>query len=130
LKSVGELSIPEEGRLKYWPNPAHKRETSEEGPPQWRPHKTPCPPMPLTERQELLTKSIPDPKKPQTCRYALRRGEAGLEWFEGRLTRYDGEEPVFHGYPTKAVPARVLRIFRDAGEITQAEYRRTVRQLG
>ena len=27
----------------YYPNPAHKTETTEAGPPRWRPDKEPCP---------------------------------------------------------------------------------------
>ena len=29
--------------MRYFPNPAHKRETTEAGPPRWRPDKEPCP---------------------------------------------------------------------------------------
>ena len=29
--------------MRYWPNPAHKRETTEAGPPAWSPDKDPCP---------------------------------------------------------------------------------------
>jgi hypothetical protein len=42
--------------MRYWPNPAHKQETTEAGPPQWRPGKEPCPrEMTVAERDELLT---------------------------------------------------------------------------
>lgn len=44
--------------MKYWPNPAHKRETTEAGPPRWRPYKEPCPRMTVTERQALMDSSI------------------------------------------------------------------------
>ena len=117
--------------LRYWPNPAHKRETTQAGPPQWRPDKTPCPPMAVEERVALLGTSLAqDPASGSSPRFALRRGPAGLEFFEGRLTRWVGEDPEFHGFPTARVPAPVLRQFRDMGLVTAAEYRRLVKDLG
>jgi hypothetical protein len=117
-------------RLRYWPNPAHKRETTEEGPPRWRPHKTPCPHMTIEERDALLAESVPEsPHQPGARRYALRRS-GDLEWFVGVPTEYQQGEVVFHGYPTQAVPAKVLRVFRDSGKITEAEYRKMVKDLG
>lgn len=115
----------------YWPNPAHKRDTSEAGPPRWRPDKTPCPTMTVEERDELLSSSVPlDANDPTSRRYALRMGLAGPEWFEGRFTQYVREDLVFHGFPTEHVPARVLRQFRDRGVISNAQYRMYVKRLG
>ena len=128
VSTEGYGTLPRQ--VKYWPNPAHKRETSEAGPPRWRPDKTPCPRLTIDERNTLLQSSIADPKLSDTVRYALRRSEEGTQWFTGRLTGYDGEEAVFHGYPTAHVPARVLRLFMAQGEISDAEYRRMIRQLG
>lgn len=116
--------------MKYWPNPAHKKDTSEAGPPRWRPSKTQCPPMTIEERDDLLRRSAPeDPSSPTARRFAMRR-TAGLEWFAAVFTEFRDGEPVFHGYPTRSVPARVLRAFRDAGSITDAEYRRAIKELG
>lgn len=117
--------------LRYWPNPAHKRETTEAGPPGWRPDKTPCPSMTVGERNELLADSIPsDPEEPTSRRYAVRVGPAGFEWFEGLFTEQAGNDSVYHGFPTEHVPARVLRQFRDQGRISAAQYRTLVKRLG
>ena len=94
--------------LRYWPNPAHKRETTEAGPPQWRPDKTPCPEMTVKERDELLSGSVAlNPELPTSKRYALRATSTGLEWFEGRFTEQVGDDLVFHGFPTEHVPSSV-----------------------
>jgi len=85
--------------------------------------------MTIAERQDLLETSVADPRK-AGCRYALRRTDRGLEWFAGRITCYDGDEAVFHGYPTSTVPARVLRLFRDDKRISDAEYRRFAKRRG
>jgi hypothetical protein len=52
-----------------------------------------------------------------------------LEWFTAQLTEFAGDNPVFHGFPTDHVPARVLRQFRARGDITDAEYRAMVRDV-
>lgn len=66
----------------YFPNPAHKRETTEAGPPRWRPDKEPCPKMSPRERATLLRDSIArDPASPTSQRFAIRRGASGLEFF-------------------------------------------------
>lgn len=115
----------------YFPNPAHKRETTEAGPPRWRPDKEPCPKMSLRERAALLQDSIArDPASPTSQRFAVRRGASGLEFFTARMTREVCGDVEFHGYPASHVPAQVLRRFRDQGRITTAEYRRVVRRLG
>ena len=45
--------------LRYWPNPSHKTETTEAGPPRWNPDKDKCPSdMTVAERNELLKASI------------------------------------------------------------------------
>ncbi len=117
--------------MKYWPNPAHKRGTSEAGPPLWRPHKSVCPKMTIDERSRLLDESIPeDANDVQSTRYALRRVATGMEWFAARFTQMDADEAVFHGYPADFVPAKVLRRFRDDGRISETEYRRLIRDLG
>ena len=84
--------------------------------------------MTIEDRDDLLRNSMEDPNN-SARRYALRRGRV-LEWFEGKLTEVQGNEPVFHGHPTRRVPARVLRIFRNAGTISDAEYRQMVKELG
>jgi hypothetical protein len=84
----------------------------------------------LPERNRLLTESIPDLLQPEKRRFALRRTSGGLEWFEAKLTEVVDGEPVFHGYPTDFVPAKVLRVFRDRGLISDAEYRAQIKALG
>lgn len=117
--------------MRYWPNPAHKRETTEAGPPRWQPNKAPCPRMTVEERDRLLEESLPErPDDPRSPRFALRRTPQDTEWFEARFTGEEAGDPVFHGYPTCRVPARVLRRFRDRDQITHAEYQRWVRVLG
>lgn len=118
--------------MRYWPNPAHKKETTEAGPPRWHPGKTPCPnDMTLRERHELLLKSVPEnPSDPHSRRYNLRRGTTGLEIFEAKFTQEVDDDVEFHGYPCSSVPTRVLRKFRDDGLIMEAEYRRMARTFG
>ena len=115
----------------YFPNPAHKRETTEAGPPRWRPDKEPCPNMTPRERATLLRDSIAiDPGSPTSQRFAVRQGASGLEFFTARMTRVVAGDVEFHGYPTAQVPGSVLRQFRDQGRITVAEYRSLVKRLG
>ena len=115
----------------YFPNPAHKRETTEAGPPRWRPDKEPCPNMSPQERAALLQDSIAiDPGSPTSQRFAFRRGESGLEFFTARTTQVVNGDVEFHGYPTPHVPGRVLRRFRDQDLISNAEYRSLVKRLG
>lgn len=109
--------------MRYWPNPAHKTATSEAGPPRWRPGKSKCPQMGISEREALFAGSIPeDPERPDSTRYAFRMSQDGFEWFAARLTRMDAGEPEFHGYPCNHVPIRVLRRFRDLGRLTEAQF--------
>ena len=125
--------------MRYVPNPAHKQETTEAGPPKWRPDKEPCPSeMTPRERAKLLRESIPEhPGSSSSRRFAVRRGSSGLELFAAQATRTalairtaeDGEVE-YHGYPTHRIPGKVLRRFRDRGDITAAEYRRLVKRLG
>jgi len=117
--------------MRYWPNPAHKRETTEAGPPGWRPSKEPCPDdLTVEEREELLRNSVPGGSGARSRRYTLRRANTGLQFYEAKWHTDVDDEPEFHGHPTTRVPNRVLRVFRDEGRITQAEYRRHVRELG
>ena len=72
------------------------------------------------------------PDSPSSRRFAVRRGGRGLEFFAAQATRTaeDGEVE-YHGYPTThRVPGKVLRRFRDRGDITAAEYRQLVKRLG
>lgn len=88
--------------------------------------------MGLDERNRLLQESVAeDAERPTSHRYALRVGPRGYEWFTARLTRVTSDGDVeFHGYPTTHVPPRVLRRFRDLGRLTDAEYRRFVKEIG
>ena len=118
--------------MRDFANPAHKRETTEAGPPRWRPDKEPCPEgMKPRERTELLRESVAEhPDSPMSPRFGVRRGEAGLEFFAARTTRMVDGEIEYHGYPTRQVPGKVLRRFRDEGRVSPAEYRTLVKRLG
>ena len=118
--------------MRYFPNPAHKVETTEAGPPRWRPDKTPCPEgMTIQERTQLLRDSIAEnPDSPTTRRFAVRRSDSGLEFFAAQMTRIVNGETEYHGYPTFYVPVKILRQFRDNGIITRSEYRMSVKRLG
>lgn len=116
--------------LRYRPNPAHKTETSEVGPPAWIPNKEKCPKMDVRERNLLLQKSIPtDPTNPISRRYAMRRIGKETEFFEAKVTRQDGSGIEFHGHPTSYVPPRILAQWRDKGFLTKAEYRALITAL-
>jgi hypothetical protein len=118
--------------MRYWPNPAHKRETTVAGPPAWRPDKEPCPDdLSVDERDELLEASIPrDPEDPASRRWVARRGPNGLELYDVKCSGEVAGEPEFHGHPASFVPAVVLRQLRDAGQITAVEYRQLTKTLG
>lgn len=124
--------LPFRTMMRYWPNPAHKLETTEAGPPRWRPGKEPCPAgMTVAERQELLEASIPAGDDPRSRRYAVRRDATGrLEFFEAKWTEDRSGDPVFHGHPTRRVPAAVLRRFVKDGRISRAEYRACLSEFG
>ncbi len=118
--------------MRYWPNPAHKRQTTEAGPPRWRPDKEPCPDdMTRDERSQLLDSAVPvDPSDPRSRRFNVRRGVDGLELYDAKWTQDVAGEPEFHGHPASFVPAKVLRVLRDKGQITPAEYRKLARRFG
>lgn len=117
--------------IRYWPNPVHKRETSEAGVAGWRPNKECCPRLTVEERDDLLARATQvAPGRPDSSRYSMRRGAAGLEFYIGRFTCREGEDIIVHGYPTRRVPAKILRHMRDQGDLTDAEYKRLVRDLG
>lgn len=93
--------------------------------------KEPCPAMTAAERSALLENSIPkDPDSARSRRYAVRRTDQGIEFFEAKFTWDVGGEPEFHGHPATHVPAKVLRRFLNDARITPAEYRRFVKRLG
>ena len=118
--------------MRYWPNPAHKQETTEAGPPAWFPNKEACPPMTVEERRQLLAESIPlDPGDLRSRRYAMRwTEERSLEFFEAKWTREVDGDHEFHGHPTRRIPGSVLRQMRDQGRVSSSEYRRLIKELG
>ena len=118
--------------MRYFANPAHKIETTEAGPPRWRPDKTPCPEgMSLRERTTLLRDSVAEnPDAPDSRRFAVRRTDSGLEFFAAQVTQVVNGAIEYHGYPTHRVPGKILRRFRDQGKISDAEYRRLVKRPG
>ncbi len=121
------------GPLSYHPNPAHKKETTEAGPPRWNPSKEICPSdMSIQEREKLLKGSESRDGSPNDPhRFAIRRIGKTIELYETRLTlqRPDGVTEV-HGHPTEQIPPIVLRRMRDNGLITSAEYKQLIRSLG
>src|SRR5215472_588869 len=118
--------------MRYWPNPAHKRGTTEAGPPRWWPDKEPCPDdLAVDGRNELLVTSFAlDPTDAHSRRFNVRRCVRGLELYEAKWTRDVNGEPECHGHPTSFVPAKVLRALRDCGRITANEYRKLVKRFG
>jgi hypothetical protein len=94
----------------------------------WRPNKTPCPDdLTVAERNELFLGSVADdPDDPCAKRYNVRRTEHGLELYEAQCQRAGDDDIECHGYPTSHIPVKVLRVLRDAGRITGAEYERLV----
>jgi len=117
--------------VRYFPNPAHKKETTQAGPPAWRPNKELCPEdLTVAERQRLFEASISrDPSVPGDRRWTLRRTESGIEFFDINLTGHLEGDYEFHGHPASYVPAVILRQFRDDGAITPSEYKRLVRSF-
>jgi hypothetical protein len=117
--------------MRYWPNPAHKKETTEAGPPAWSPDKDPCPAsMTVSERNALFVASVPvDPADPHSRRFTLRRTEAGLEIFDVKWTRDVEGDAEYHAHPATRAPPAVLRAWRDAGNLSKAEYARLRREL-
>lgn len=118
--------------LAYAPNPTHKPEWTDAGPPSFRSDKSSCPAdLTVIQCRELLEASIPeDPGDPRSRRYAARRSDLGVELFAAQAHSPAGQEPIeFHGYPVPTAPAKVLRGLRDRGDIVPAEYRRLVRGL-
>ncbi len=109
----------------YVPNPAHKWGTTEAGPPVWSPDKEKCPDdITIAERGQLLDRSIAkDGAEDNPSRYAIRRSENQIEFYETKLT---GTHPnglmEIHGHPTRRVPPAVLRSMRQEGLLTDADY--------
>ena len=132
-RGVGGYPPPRYGCVvRYWPNPVHKRGTTEAGPPAWRPSKEPCPDhLRVEEREALLVAAVSsDPDDSRSRRYKVRREGGRLELFEAKWHRDVDGDPEFHGHPTTRVPSRVLRALRDSGRLSPAEYRRLVKELG
>ncbi len=114
--------------MRYWPNPVHKRRMTEVGQGRWRPDKTPCPDdLTLAERNVLFLTSVAEnPGDPCSKRYNVRRTEHGLELYEAQCTAGFNDVVECHGYPTSHIPTKILRALRDAGTITDVEYKRLV----
>jgi hypothetical protein len=118
--------------VRYWPNPAHKEETSEAGPPAWRPHKEKCPrDITIGEREELLNASIPvNAADPRSRRFAIRRTASGeVQLFDVKFTRDVEGVPEFHGHPASRVDRGVLKQMRDNGDLKPPEYNRLRKDL-
>jgi len=117
--------------MRYWPNPAHKAETTEAGPPRWSPDKEKCPPdMTVDERNRLLRASVAiDDANPSSRRFVVRRTGRGLELYDIKYTRHVDGEPEFHGHPASRIDRSVLKRLRDRGDLSASEYRRLSREL-
>ncbi|HEX4416740.1 MAG TPA: hypothetical protein VH165_02525 [Kofleriaceae bacterium] len=117
--------------MRYWPNPAHKTETSEAGPPVWNPDKAKCPRgMTVEERNALLAASVPvDAADPRSRRFAVRRTPAALELFDIKYGRDVDGVPEFHGHPASRIDRGALKQLRATGQIDLAEYNRLRREL-
>jgi hypothetical protein len=113
--------------MHYRPNPVHKKRMTEVGRGRWRPNKTPCPDdLTVVERNELFVTSVAaDSTDPCSRRYNIRRTAHGLELYEAQCAEVD-DDVECHGYPTSHIPAKVLRVLRDTGTITDAEYNKLV----
>jgi len=66
-------------------------------------------------------KTAEDPDSPESRRFAVRRTEFGLVFFAAQMTQVVNGEVEYRGYPTRWVPGRILRWFRDQGKISHAE---------
>ena len=78
-----------------------------------------------------MRNSVPeDPNAPKSRRFAVRRTDAGLEFFTAQVTQVVKGECEYHGYPTRQIPGRILRQFKDDGVISLPEYRKLVKRLG
>lgn len=117
--------------MRYWPNPAHKEETTEAGPPEWIPDKEKCPRwMTVAERNSLLQASVArEADNAHSRRFAIRRTAKGLEIYDIKWTRDVDGDQEFHGHPASRIPRSVLKEFRVRGLVTEAEYRRLSREL-
>jgi hypothetical protein len=117
--------------MRYWPNPAHKEDTTEAGPPAWAPNKEKCPrDITTDERNALFLASIPvDAANPRSRRFAVRRTSAGIEIFDIKFTRDVDDDQEIHGHPASRVDRRVLKAFMDQERITSAEYNRLRKEL-
>jgi hypothetical protein len=92
--------------------------------------------MTLEERNALLAGSYSEDRDDlNPVRYAVRRIESILEWYQTKLTleHPDGRIEI-HGYPftpqESPVPTSVLRQMRDSNAITKPEYNKALKRQG
>ena len=111
----------------------HKRGTFDEGPPRYQPAGTKCPDdLIQSDILRLLASSVSEDGSPRAAsRFALRRQEGRLEFFETKLSggTWEGGRRVLHGHPVTPgeVPVNVLRAWWKAGHILAAEYRSSIK---
>lgn len=117
----------------YEPNPKHKRGACGDGPPRWFPSSDSlCPDdIDLDLAQELLDGAVADNDQAHAggrALYCLYEGQ----FFKAYRTESRGDVEVWHGYPVskdqvgEQIPATVLRIFRQRGQLTNAAYKKLV----
>lgn len=97
----------------------------------WSPDKAKCPRgMTVEERSTLLAASVPvDASDPRSRRFAVRRTSTDLEVFDIKYGRDVDGVPEFHGHPASRIDRGALKLLRDAGQITPAEYNRLRKEL-
>jgi hypothetical protein len=86
--------------------------------------------MTIEERNAILAASAPvDPGDPRSRRFGVRRAPAGLEIFDIKYGRDVDGDPEFHGHPASRIDRKALKLLRDTGQITAAEYNRLRKEL-
>lgn len=86
--------------------------------------------MTVEDRNVLLATSVPvDASDPRSRRFAVRRTSTGLEIFDIKYGRDVDGIPEFHGHPASRIDRRALKLLRDTGQITSAEYNRLRREI-
>lgn len=119
--------------LIYERNPKHKRGCTGEGPPRWFPsYDSLCPEeIDGITAQSLLEQSIVDSDRATSngkARYTMHEGE----FFKAYMTETRQGVEVWHGFPVskdqvgEQIPAKILRKFRDQGELSNSEYKKLV----
>ena len=117
----------------YEKNPKHKPGVSGGGPPRWFPSRDSLCPDDVDGElaQKLLDDSVPgdDSAHPDSrARYAIYQGR----FFKAYQTEERAGIEVWHGYPVsedkvgRQIPARILRVFKNRGQLSKSAYKKLV----